>query len=148
MIGNEPIYTSQAQYDRAHPTTSAKDGNGRVDTNASTTTHQTYQKTNEKTGEVYSGKTSGKGTPEQNVANRDKKPDHQQKNEDGYGPAKLEQSSTNKSAVRGREQQLIDKNGGAKSQGGTSGNKIQGIRNANPHRQECLDAAKKEFGNL
>lgn len=30
MIGNEPIYTNQAQYDRAHPTTSAKDDNGRV----------------------------------------------------------------------------------------------------------------------
>lgn len=47
---------------------------------------------------------------------------------------------------RGREQQLIDANGGAKSQGGTSGNDINGIRNNNPKRQRYLDAAEKEFG--
>ncbi len=32
-----------------------------------------------------------------------------------------------KDAIRGREQLLIEQNGGAKSEGGTSGNKINGI---------------------
>ena len=37
-------------------------------------------------------------------------------NDKGFGPAALDKSSTNKDAIRGREQQLIDSNGGAKSQ--------------------------------
>ena len=45
----------------------------------------------------------------------------------GFGPAEVDKASTNKDAIRGREQQLIEKNGGAKSQGGTSGNAINGV---------------------
>jgi RHS repeat-associated protein len=108
-------------------------------------TYQTYTKTNGTTGEVYSGKTSGTGTPEANVRNRDSKPDHKAKTEKGYGPAVLEKSSSNSDAIRGREQHLIDKNGGAKSQGGTSGNAYNSISPTNKKAQQYKDAAIKEF---
>ena len=64
------------------------------------------------------------------------------KNVDGFGPAKLDKSSTNKDAMRGREQQLIDSFGGAQSQGGNSGYKINGVspknKNAERYRQEAI----------
>jgi hypothetical protein len=68
-------------------------------------------------------------------------------NDKGYGPARLDKSSKNSDAIRGREQQQIDKNGGAKSQGGTSGNQNNGISPNNAKRDQYLDASKKEFGN-
>lgn len=107
-------------------------------------TYQTYTKTNKKTGETYSGRTSGKGTPEQNVAKRDAK---HHKNEEGFGPAKLDKSSKSKDAIRGREQQLIDKNGKAKSEGGSSGNSVRGVSKQNPKAKKYEAAAKREFGN-
>ena len=82
-------------------------------------TYQTYRKTNPITGEIYTGRTSGTGTPLENIVKRD--------------------------AIRGREQQLIDLNGGAKSKGGTSGNKINGISDINPNKKKYLDAADKEW---
>jgi RHS repeat-associated protein len=105
-------------------------------------TYQTYTKTNPETGEVYSGRTSGTGTPEENVATRDA---GHHKNAEGFGPAKLDKSSANKDAIRGREQQLIDANGGAKSQGGTSGNAINGVSPTNPNAERYEDAARSEF---
>lgn len=106
-------------------------------------TYQTYTKENPKTKEIYSGKTSGKDTPAKNVAKRDA---NHHKNKDGFGPAKLDKSSSNSKAIRGREQQLIDKNGGAQSQGGTSGNAINSVSPKNPNAKTYEDAAKKEFG--
>jgi len=101
-------------------------------------TYQTYTKTNPQTGQVYSGRTSGTGTPEQNVQLRDRA---HHMNEEGYGPAELDQSSASSAAIRGREQQLIDQNGGAQSQGGTSGNAINGISDTNPNKSQYMDAA-------
>jgi len=49
-------------------------------------------------------------------------------------------------AIRGREQQLIEKFGGAKSGGGTSGNAINGISPRNPKRQQYLDESTRECG--
>jgi Pretoxin HINT domain len=106
-------------------------------------TYQTYTKTNPQTGDVYSGRTSGAGTPEENIAARDRS---HHMNDQGYGPAQLDQSSANKDAIRGREQNLIDHHGGAQSQGGTSGNAINGVSPTNPNRQDYLDAAEREFG--
>lgn len=97
-----------------------------------------------KTGEVHSGRTSRTGTPEQNVANRDK---NHHKNDEGFGPAVWDKSSTNKDAIRGREQQNIDANGKAKSQNGTSGNAINGISDKNEKRDFYLEEAEKEFGH-
>ena len=53
-------------------------------------TFQTYTKTNPKTGQQYCGRTSGCGTPEQNIARRDA---NHHMNQDGYGPATLDKSS-------------------------------------------------------
>lgn len=106
-------------------------------------TYQTYMKTNSKTGEVYTGRTSGKGSPEQNVANRDRS---HHMNEKGFGPARLDKSSKDPEAIRGREQQVIEKNGGAQSEGGTSGNAINGIAKDNPKLSERVCAATKDFG--
>ena len=106
-------------------------------------TFQTYTKTNPTTGEVYCGKTSGCGTPEQNVARRDAG-HHMSKK--GFGPALLDKSSSNALAIRGREQLVIDVNGGARSVGGTSGNAINSVSPRNPNREIYRQEALKEFG--
>ena len=108
-------------------------------------TYQTYTKTNPVTGEVYSGRTSGKGSPADNVRNRDS--NHHMNNK-GFGPAKLDKTTDNYYAIRGREQMLIDYYGGAKSVGGTSGNAINGIGPNNKKRTIYLNASKGEFGDI
>ncbi|KEZ48577.1 hypothetical protein AZ46_0216830 [Metabacillus indicus LMG 22858] len=110
--------------------------------NKCTLTYQTYTKKNKKTGEVYTGRTSGRGTPLQNVTNRDR---NHHMNKEGFGAAVLDKSSKNKNAIRGREQLLIEKNGGAKSKKGKSGNKINGISDNNKKRKTYIKAARKEF---
>jgi len=106
-------------------------------------TFETYTKENPETGEVYSGRTSGTGTPEENVLNRDI---GHHKNKEGFGPAELDKSSSNPDAIRGREQQNIECNGGCRRSGGTSGNEINGISPTNPNRDDYLNADEKEFG--
>lgn len=106
-------------------------------------TYQTYIKRNPKTGEIYVGRTSGTKSPLQNVKARDSK---HHKNADGFGPAEMVNSSTNKDAIRGQEQRLIDQYGGAKSSGGTSGNAINGVSPNNPNAEKYNNAAKTEFG--
>jgi RHS repeat-associated protein len=110
-----------------------------------TKTFQTYTRTNPTTGEVYSGRTSGTGTPEQNVINRNR---NSPLNNKGFDDPIPDRSSSNPAAIRGREQQLIEQFGGAKSQGGTSANKINGVSPANQNRQRYLDDATREFGTL
>jgi RHS repeat-associated protein len=121
-----------------------------VDTNSGTAKtvqkiYQTYTKKNPDTGQIYSGKTSGKGTPEENLAKRDA--GHHMNNK-GYGPPQLDQSSSNPDAITGREQQLIEVNGGAQSQGGTSGNAINAVSPKNPLKETFIQAAEKEFGAI
>ncbi len=69
-------------------------------------------------------------------------------NDKGFGSAALDKLSTNKDAIRGREQQLIDSNGGAKSQRGTSGNAINGISPNNKKKNRYMKSATDEFGEL
>ena len=107
-------------------------------------TYQTYTKTNLKIGEVYVGRTSGSKSPVENVKTRDR---NHHKNADGFGPAVLDKSSSNPNAIRGREQMQIEKYGGAKSVGGTSGNAINGVSPHNPKADEYRKAAIKEFGS-
>jgi hypothetical protein len=64
----------------------------------------------------------------------------------GFGNAELDKSSTNPDAIRGREQHLIHANGGAKSQGGTSGNAINGVSPRNPNKGRYDTAAAEQFG--
>ena len=109
----------------------------------SSKTYQTYTKTNPVTGKVYSGRTSGTGSPIDNVAKRDA---NHHMNAKGFGPAMLDKTSYNYQAIRGREQMLIDYYGGARSMGGTSGNAINGISLNNGKRGIYIEAAKREFG--
>jgi hypothetical protein len=104
-------------------------------------TYQTYIKTNSQTGEVYAGRTSGYGTPLENVAARDARHEY---NDLGFGPAQLDQSSRSLAAIRGREQQLIDH---YRSRG-ISGNDYNGIDPDNPNRARYLQAAFDTFGPL
>ena len=114
----------------------------KVKPKAAKTTYQTYTKTHPN-GSIYVGRTSGKANPYRNVRARDAKHHMSAK---GYGPALLDRSSTNRSAIRGREEQLIIENGGAQSRGGTSGNAIGGVRLNSPRRTKYLRAATKAFG--
>lgn len=116
-----------------------------VDLKKAEKTYQTYTKKAKdpsKNGD-YSGRTSGTDTPRMNIEKRDKS--HHMN--DTHGPATLDKSSANKDAIRGREYQNIQNNGGAQSKGGTSGNKIEGVGDKNPKKQRYIDAAKKEFDN-
>lgn len=102
-------------------------------------TYQTYFKPDINGGPPYSGRTSGRGTPEENIAKRDINHSMTAK---GYGPAKLYRSSSNEAAIRGREQVNIDRSGGAKSDGGTSPNAIRDVSAKNPKRGDYEKAAK------
>ena len=117
---------------------------GKSKTNSAQKTYQTYTKTNPETGEVYSGRTSGKLSPSENVKQRDK---NHHMNQKGFGPAVLDNSSSNPDAIRGQEQFLINIHGGAKSQGGTSGNAINGISPNNPKAKKYERARQQEFGD-
>jgi hypothetical protein len=113
----------------------------------------TYTKENPETGEVYSGLTSGiqeEDTPEIKMIQRilRKRDSSHHKSEDGFQDAQLDKSSDDYEAVRGREQMLINYHGGAQSEGGTSGNKVNGISHRNPKRNKYLEAAVKLFGGL
>jgi large repetitive protein len=102
-------------------------------------TYQTYTKENPETGQVYSGKTSGYGMPAENVAQRNYGHAY---NRLGYGPARLDQSSMNADAIRGREQMLIDYYVSL----GKAGN-----RDLNPvvsNREYYIQQAINEFGPL
>ncbi len=102
-------------------------------------TYQTYVKTSRDGKKDYAGRTSGTGTPLENVARRDR---NHQRNPEGYGPARLDRSSKNKDAIRGREQQLIDR---ARESGRSSG-QMNGVSPRNPNKDRYINAAKKEFG--
>lgn len=105
-------------------------------------TYQTYTKTHPQKPS-YAGRTSGTGSPDKNVAERDR---NHHMSDEGYGPAQLDKSSSDPNAIRGREQQLIEANGGAQSAGGTSGNAINGVSPANPNASTYNNAANAEFG--
>lgn len=108
-------------------------------------TYQTYTRYNPKTGKCYTGRTSGYGTPEENVRDRGYGQPHL--NAEGFSPPVLDRSSPNYGSIRGREQQVMDLNGGAASAGGTSRNAINGISPFNPlGRYVYLPSAEEEFG--
>jgi RHS repeat-associated protein len=104
-------------------------------------TYQTYTKTNPETGEVYSGRTSGTGTPKENLAARD---GGHHRNKDGFGAAKLDKSSTNSDAIKGREQMLHEEF----AKQGRSGNLRNPVGPRNPNRSKYIEAAKTLFGRL
>ncbi|MGJ7606263.1 RHS repeat-associated core domain-containing protein [Variovorax sp. LT1R20] len=109
-------------------------------------TYQTYTRWNPLTGQCYTGRTSGTGTPEQNVARRMKDADHRALTAEGFRPGVLDRTSTNSGSVRGREQQVLELNGGARRSGGSSRNEINGISRWNFRGPSYLQQATGEFG--
>ncbi|WP_165909723.1 RHS repeat-associated core domain-containing protein [Variovorax guangxiensis] len=108
-------------------------------------TYQTYTRYNPLTGQCYTGRTSGYGTPEENVKNRGY--GQPLLNAEGFLPGVVDRSSTSYNAIRGREQQVMDLNGGAQSSGGDSRNKINGISPANVAGPLLyIPSANREFG--
>ncbi len=93
-------------------------------------TYQTYTRWNPTTKKCYSGRTSGTGTPQENVKARGQQ--QTLLNNEGFQSPILDTTTQGDSfaeylASRGREEQIISLNGGAKSRGGTSRNAIGGI---------------------
>ncbi len=121
----------------------AKDNNHGGDGHPATKTYQTYIKRNKAGGNPYAGKTSGTGTAAKNIAKRDR---NHHMNDKGFGPARVDRSSNNEDSIRGREQQLIERHGGANRTGGTSGNQNNGVGPRNKKAQQYRDAAQEEFG--
>lgn len=113
--------------------------------------YATYTMVNTVDGRVYSGRTSitvPETTPDRTAgieAVRRREANH---HVNGYGPAQLDVATKDKMAIRGREQQLIDYFGGAKSMGGTSGNAINGIWDYNPMRDLYMYQANFHWGTL
>jgi RHS repeat-associated protein len=108
----------------------------------------TYTRTDPVSGRVYSGRTSGLGNP-QSIARRraSSHPAHVA----GFGPPVLYQwavGAQGYAAIRGREQHLIDANGGAQSEGGTSANRIRGVSERNPLASIFEAAAIALFGPM
>ncbi|MEM7183195.1 MAG: hypothetical protein AAF518_19950 [Spirochaetota bacterium] len=105
----------------------------------------TYTKKNTNTGEVYSGRASGTNTARNILLKRDSS---HHKNKDNFGNAKIDKVATDGNAIRGREQLLIEKYGGAKSNGGSSGNQNNGISYRNKQKKIYIQAAIKLFGTI
>lgn len=103
----------------------------------------TINEINPETGETYIGRTSGYGSPQENIKRRDR---NHHKNKDGFERAEFIISSEDPDAIRGAEQYYIDLYGGAKSMNGTSGNAINGISPKNPNRERYEEARKNKLG--
>jgi hypothetical protein len=108
-----------------------------------TKTYQVYTKSNTSSGKVYTGRTSGTGTPQQNVLKRNA---NHHMNSQGYGNPKVVFNTNNGSAARGGEQYWISRNGGAQSMGGSSGNAINGIGPNNPNAARYMGDFLSEIG--
>jgi RHS repeat-associated protein len=111
----------------------------------------TYVRTNANSGVRYSGRTSGfinVSTPLPGlmriVAQRNA--GQPLLNAEGFGPGVVDAYSSSKMAIRGREQQLIDYYGGARSMGGTARNMINGISPLNELKPLYMLKSNSEFG--
>ena len=124
-------------------------------------TYVTYIKENPSTGEIYVGRTTGYGDPRAIVAARDRT---HHKTAQGFGPALIDEymigtrphfqrwMDPSYQAIRGREQQVIDSQGGAWSDVGRgntmSGNAIRGVAGVNPLGRLYHTAASAAFGQI
>jgi RHS repeat-associated protein len=103
---------------------------------------------------VYSGRTSGmyaSGVPtdvDADMAVKLRDMGHAILRGEGYGDAAYDRYSVNYAAIRGREQQLIDYNGGVQSEGGFSRNKIRAVGRRNVNRFIYQAASIAAFGAL
>ncbi len=111
--------------------------------------YMTYTKSHPKGGVPYAGRTRGHVTDIEDQAQikkilkvRDRK--HHMKDK-GFDEPIIDKVSINLDPIKGREQILVDKLGGAQSMGGTSSNKINPIAKNNPNKPRYMTAAEKEF---
>lgn len=107
-------------------------------------TYETYTMYNERTGEVYAGKTSGFAGPLENVAARYKEHVASGKTpERGWQPAVLDRTSANERAIDGREVEVQYEN----QRLGIAPPADKYHRGASPSRApELIDVAQQEFG--
>jgi len=144
-VGGSGYYSTGAMepYEREVPAegVSFEPEAGPAPARGATRTYQTYTKTNPATGHVYAGRTSGFRNAAGNLLRRDSSHAYTAK---GYGPATLDLSSTNGSAIRGREQQLIEYYRNL----GISGNVDNGVGPRNGNRSFYLQEAEARFGVL
>ena len=99
-------------------------------------------------GQVYSGRTSGFGDPQSIVNARARQHPNRLA---GFGPPVVDQWATGFTggmAIWGREQQLIDAHGRARSEGGTSANIIRSVGKNNPAGPLLWDMSNSRFGPL
>jgi hypothetical protein len=130
--------------------------------------YATYWKADTETGKIYIGRTRGEGPSDMNpkeiariaVAKRDSA--HDEKTGEGYGKAQLDEYTVATlplyirwmdpayQAIRGREQQGIDLQGGAQSDNlrSDSANKIRGVKKDHILGMEFHKQANVQFGNL
>ena len=111
------------------------------------TIYVTYTLTNPKTKQVYVGRTSGTGTPQQ-VANR-RYSHHYLRRAQGFDKPVVDRWAKGvkgKTAIRGREQQLIDYYGGVGSK--SVANLIRGVSRYNPNARRYHNASNTYFGNI
>lgn len=106
-------------------------------------TYQVYKMHNSETGQDYYGRTSGTGTPDENLA---KRYSGASKKRDGFSEPELLLSTKNKDAARGAEDVFIRENGGVNSD--KLANKRNGVALSNPNREAYIEAAKKELGKV
>lgn len=111
-----------------------------------TRTYLTYTRTHPTTHEVYVGRTSGYGSPQELATQRAKShPAHLS----DFSPPVVDRVATGKgaySAIRGREQQLIDASGGIGSP--FVANKIRAVSAINPAGPEYHREANRRFGEI
>ena len=108
--------------------------------------YATYRKRHLDTGKVYVGRTSGRVKFVgflTGVKIVDKRDQHHHKNKDGYGKTVIDKFSTDKEAIRGREQQLIEQY----KNKGTSGNIYNGISSRNKKKSNYIATALRIFGD-
>lgn len=107
----------------------------------------TYLKYGTDSNKIYAGRASGKVekiTTKSVLRILRKRDSGHHKNKDGYNKAVLDKYSTEKEAIRGREQILIDYNEAE----GVSGNEINGISKRNKKRGIYIAAAIETFGEI
>jgi len=107
----------------------------------------TYVLTNPASGQIYIGRTSGFGNPASIMEARYKS--HFVLRAAGFSQRNVDQSAKgwlNRGAIRGREQQMIDKYGGAGSP--AVANKIRGVAKANIFGRLFHGQSDDMFGNV
>ena len=108
----------------------------------------TYLKKNPETGEIYVGVASalventGEKSIQKVLSRRENAPHH--KNKEGFSRAEADRVSTDRAAIRGREQMLFEHF----QKQGTAAEQRNPVGPRNPKRSEYLKTAAAVFGDL